>query len=643
MRTVLFKASSTFINFTAMVMEELYFSECHRILVLSHEIYQGYKEEVVSLGFFDEVHVIYEGDKSLNAVEHTLDNLFDQLPTIDDYFMNTFSDCYSIAIAYKLMGKAKLHLYPEGGSCIRIDKVLEWLMTKSDTYSKDPVRKVFFEKYPLDLSIFDYSWVYDSNTPQGELDDRKRVIEIRELENKNNYGEILKRLNALFKYSSVDDIEVCLLDTFEPQDDAIEYSIEKEILDVLFRKIRHYGFYVKPRYPGARMLPYAKFKYGEYGVKVLDAADVPWELIFLNILASKSRELTIITLQLEGTYIMTSLAMVPTDFQLNIVTLNKIEFPYYNKYFKASYDLNYEYFSQAIKKENVKTIMPEDINALAKIDLFSGEISNSSSLNDIKLPPESRYFSRMGNLVTESVLFDEDITFIAKSYINFIEDSISVCFEIDRTVESNKLIWKPSANGIFTRIENIKAVLYDSNGIEHEYSLGDKDIQDGEIRFETAHSGLCKKLVITGNAFIYKKVCNLYDEFYILKWQEAFWRKMYVLKDKLESLKKSKFVESNEMVWIYGWTDMGIKLGNLLKDIGVQVVYVSTYGNEGYYDGRSDITIAQASELYGFPNRIVVIPLRSYEVIMTSLKNEYKNVALKVETFLNMMMSYVNS
>lgn len=638
MRTVLFKASSPFINFTAALISELYYSDAHKILLLNgYNVYDGYEKSAVETGFFDEVYVISHADVSIVHVEQSVEQFLNEHPNIDEYFMNTFSDCYSLMIAYRLLGKAKLHIFPEGSTTVCLEKTLQLIQEQGEITSKDPLRRSFFEKYPIDLSLFDYTWLYDMDIPQGSFRAQKRHININDLFERTDADDVICRMNALFRYSHECNFDICMLDTFEPQDDYLDYEAEKRIIDTMFKSLNGKKILVKP-HPPTRTLPYTKFKYQKYDVLIMENVNVPWELMLLNLLRQGKQELTIIALQLEGTYIMTSLAMIPKDFQMNVLILSNLEIPYMSKYLLSSHDLSYDYFIHAVTRSNVKLYMPNDFKELVEAGKkISGQRGYSlKSCNFQNIVP-NQYFHKVGNLLTASLLYTDNQQLFAKTFFSFYDDVSELIFEVNKDVDISRLVWRPSVNNIFSSASNMSITIYDDQENMYSYSICGAEeslpMNRGLLSCAIQYAGYCKKILINVELMVYRKFCRIYEEHYERKWQGIFWENWYdiICNDWL-----NKYIQENHIknIWLYGWTKISIAIASELNRLSINHLFVSTGGKGVYNDGRTDISILEACEKYPRPELIVLTPMFAYDEIIYSMPNELETVTVGLDDFI---------
>ena len=112
-KKVLFKSESPFPLFTAIMIGQIAYMDDYKILLVHDDLYCGFNEMIVELGLFEEVIRIDESDRSISKIEKSVNDILEKHSDIDDYFMCVFSDCYSLAFAYALKGKANLHIFPE--------------------------------------------------------------------------------------------------------------------------------------------------------------------------------------------------------------------------------------------------------------------------------------------------------------------------------------------------------------------------------------------------------------------------------------------------------------------------------------------------------------------------------------------------
>ena len=633
MKRILFKASSPFTNFTAILIGTLYYPNEYKILLLDSVIYEGYEKKIVELELFNEVHVISESNKKIHHVEQQVSHLLQILPDIDEYFMNTFSDCYSILIAYRLLGKATLHVFPEGGTTVWLERVIHLILERGDVASRDPDRNLFFKKYPVDLSFFDYTWMYDLSIPQGSFRAKKRLISIADIINIEDGRTLINKMNDLFRYYSVPKIQCCFMDAYLSKVDNLDIVAEHRILDALFEVIGHEDVVVKPHPPNS-MLPYTEYKFQNRPALVLKNANVPWELMLLNILQSGQKELTLIVLQLEGTYVMTSLAMIPSDFQLTIITLNKLEEEFFSEYLATSYALNYDYYNDAINRPNVKVYMPESLNELYEI----GQKHKGVDLENYK---PSIYFKKVGNLLENSFLYDDNGTFFSEAYYVFLDDTCNIVFNVNKEVSFGQIIWRPSSSDMFISAENIKVTLEKDNDAVEQFEIYRCDemkrFAEGRLTFDYCFSGYCNRISISASLMVYKKFCNLSKELFDRKWRGTFWERWYDIVT-YHMMERFKVALEGGAVWIYGMAKIGKAIAKEFMRWEIEYMYIVSedWRAERGDDVRIITDINSSDEM---PAYIVVTPMYDYDYILCTMYERFRKIALSLNAFTDLILS----
>lgn len=640
MKNILFKASSPFTNFTAMLIGTLYYPNDRRILLLDCEIYEGFRDNLLELGFFDEVCIISETNKTVEHVEKEIDIFLSKRPNIDEYFMNTFSDCYSLMIAYRLFGKAVLHIFPEGSTTIQLEKVLDLIIERSDVTSNDNVRRHFFEKYPMNLDLFDFTWLYDMDIPQGDFRAERRHIDIDKLMNSPQKDRILNGFNQIFQYSNKQEIRICLLDTFLVDADFLEYRREQDIIDVLLSSLSEERLIIKP-HPPESMLPYAKWRYKGDNVDILDSIDVPWELIFLNIINEGQKSLKLFTFQLEGTFIMTSVAFMPSVFDLEIISLNKLEKNYMSQYYSVSHDLNYEYFVNALKKKKVRLTMPESIEQLLDICSKISKKCITHHIEEREYPVD--YFLRVGNLIADSYIYDELSGFFARAYFSYLKDDIEVIFDIEKDVQLRRITWRPSTANIFTSVENMNVSIIDGGG--KRASVLDYDsklvfLRDGRIDVDLHYIGYCKRIEIKSRLSMYKKFSKMYKSYYEMCWRSSFWEQWCTV---IEAKCVEKMSKSGdfELIWIYGHGKIGLTISREFKRNNIEHFFVVSKGTVSVtdIDGTRVLSAKEAYEKKYIPKLIIITPMNDFDEISFSMPYDIKNVRVSLQGFLDILLN----
>ena len=165
LKTVVFKVNSFFTLYESALIGYMEYRESFKILYLGFNIDDVFRERIINSTLFDEVVCIPQIEKNIETVERRINGFLYSYDNIDDYFMCVFSDGYSIALAHKLQGKAKIHIFPEGSSAINLRNRIDYNINYLYGENRDLIR--VYDEYPIDLSLFDYLWTYDEKMEQG--------------------------------------------------------------------------------------------------------------------------------------------------------------------------------------------------------------------------------------------------------------------------------------------------------------------------------------------------------------------------------------------------------------------------------------------------------------------------------------------
>jgi len=635
-KIVLFKASSPFTVFTAIFISTLYYHTDYKILLLEQFIYDGFDKKAIELGFFDEVILLVEADKSVVCVENVVKNFLNKYNRIDDYFMNTFSDCYSVMIAYLLKGKANLHIFPEGGTTVHLRETIDLILKNAEYVSKDEDRLSFFKKYPIDLDMFDYTWLYDMEIPQGLDNLVSKHINSQDFFERRDALDVLLKLNDLFKYENSTISDVYFMETFLPGTDYLDYEVEKQITDVLFELLIDRKIAIKPHPPNSS-IPFTKSKYRQDNVCILENADVPWELIFLNAVINGKKELTIITLLLESTYVMTTIALMPSDFTLNLVILSEIEKQHMSSYLSVSHELNYDYFSSLLKRKGVNACVPQTINDMKYIrEMVVHELC---TVNINRCLPDSNYFRRVGNLLSKTIIYDAERNFIGISYFSFAQDYIEIVFDIDQMVSFDNLVWIPCEKKIFASASNINVKIYDNNGhlvTQESYDTARIAFNKGTVDLPIKYIGECSVIRITSKLEVFKRFVKIYGYYCDKVWRADFWERWYSVISENSILNNEK-IKKMDIVWIYGNAKIARAIYKEIEKVGIRTIYVLSK-NKKDYENSATLSINEALDVYGIPSIIIITAMNDYEYIMQNMPAVLRRVAIRLDNFLDMLL-----
>ena len=91
MKKILMKAHSPFTIFACAVIGELYYKEDYKILIMGNPVDEGFETRVEESGFFQEVCLFDQREKTIKAIEHTVDRFLVSHLDIDEYFMCVFT------------------------------------------------------------------------------------------------------------------------------------------------------------------------------------------------------------------------------------------------------------------------------------------------------------------------------------------------------------------------------------------------------------------------------------------------------------------------------------------------------------------------------------------------------------------------
>ena len=634
-KKVLFKSESPFPLFTAIMIGQIAYMDDYKILLVHDDLYCGFNEMIVELGLFEEVIRIDESDRSISKIEKSVNDILEKHSDIDDYFMCVFSDCYSLAFAYALKGKANLHIFPEGSSTVQLKNNLELIGREGEYVSKDAIRRSFFDKYPINLGLFDYTWMYDMNIYQGDFRAKKKHIDIKSLLLSEDIDSLLNKLNVLFKYEKIAYTNICVLDSFEPFTDQLDYESEKAILEDLLGGVTNKNIMVKP-HPPNEAVPVVKYKYRNFNVKVLENADVPWELIFLNLINDGCREYILVSHQLEGTYIMTTVSLMPDDFKLHLISLEELEKNHVSRYLSYSQHIQRGYFFDLVKRKGIDTYIPQNIGDIQHIR--ETVFRERNSLENLIEIPSSDYFRKVGNLLCKSFLYDTDGSFWSVAYFSFVEDRIEMVFDVNKELSFKELVWIPSQEWIFTTILNLNITILDGEGKQQKIDVSNKNntlISDGRVSLNFEYSGYCQDINIVTELSILKSFVKIYGIYRDKSWRSEFWDKWYDIRVN-ENVKISKESLKGE-IWIYGNTRIAHAISEEFQKNHLKHRFVVSNDRPEICGDRVD-TINAALNKYDMPTMIIITAMNDYDIIRFNMPERLRSVAIGLSDFTEMLL-----
>lgn len=635
-KKILFRAESPFTNLTALLIGQLYYRKMYKILLVDALLYDGFQEKAIKFGFYDEIHVINVTDRSIRKVEESVDDFLSTHQDIDEYFMNTFSDCYSLMIAYRLKGKAVLNVFPEGGTYANLSWTLKYI-TSCGICATDSERAIFFKKYPISLDLFDYLWTFDKNSSIKTEGIKTKYINIETFRKQEWCTDVINKLNFIFDCEVFPEFDICFIDEHTMiEDNLLFLEAEKRTLDILFDALKNKEILIKP-HPPRKMLPYVRARYRNYkNSQILECSDLPWELILLNMLIRKEKkEINIIMPIFGGTCFMTTVALLPKDYKCNILSLGKLYSEHYDHYWVKAGEKTNDYFWRIADKENVRLFLPKDYNELIEMSRdFAGGVCN-----DVEpLPPvlPNDYFFKVGNLVAKSLICSEG-QFVSQTYFSFLHQNSIVTFDIEKNILIDGFWWIASTSYIFSGVFNAKVAIYNEldNCLEYNICKGENLLvfNKKKVFCRVDYRGYCKKIVITGEFKRGKAYCELYNEYFAKAWKGEFWERWYII---VKQGKVGKYISACGYceIWVYGKSNIAYSIEEELLKSMVKCRHVVSYiGNNIMND--NDILLNDLKDNTEIPDVLVITPMQDYDLILFSLPDRFRKISYGLNEFLD--------
>lgn len=630
MRRILFKAHSPFTIFTCAVIGELYYKEDYKILIMGNPVDDNFEMRVRESGFFQETCIFDQREKTVQRIENTVDEFLLKHIKIDEYFLCVFSDGYSIMLAYRLQGKAKLNIFPEGCATLQLKSRISLVF--NEVYGKDPLLRKFFDKYKIDLNMFSRTWVFDSQIEQGDFKAEKKLIETRMLLESQERKEVVERLNLLYGCRSKENYDIFILDDVLAASDLLEAEAEIKILDVLFEFLKGKKILVKS-HPGQDLL-LSKLRFEKYGVDFYENPDIPWEIILINLMEAHKDGITIIS-PLLATSVMSSISFFADLVPITILSLHLLEEKFFGDYIKKAVQLNGNYYENAVlNNKNVRIFIPENMSELeVYCKKINGEVAETRKNRDLGQP--SDFFFRVGNMLSKAIIFSTDGQFYTKSFFYFLSYHSEVVFYVEKFIDINEFIWQPSESNIFSSVSGLLVMIEDEQGRMREYILGDSLINqffdNGKMVCHIKYKGYCKAIHIKGHLMIEHKFCALNWLYNDCKWREKFWECWYEI-DKKELLIKYVQEKSIKRVWVFGNGKIGQVISDCLELCHVKTKFIVSKIS----DVKSDKVIA-IENLYRqkvLPDIMIITPMNDYDLILHRLSADLKAVTVGLDKFI---------
>ena len=559
---------------------------------------EEFGKRTLESGLFDEVHHFNESETTVAGVERQVDDFLRVHSDIDQFFLCVFSDRFGNLLARRLYGKARLSIFPEGSSTIMLEKKIRLVF--QEVYGKIPHIREFYDKHPIELGMFDETWVFDAEASQGDMDLPVREIDMEGLMRQENQN-LLSRLNKFFGYDEnlIRGYEIIYLDDVLTERNWVFTKMEQEILHIIFGNIGDRKVLVKP-HPG-QDAAFEKMKFMDKNADIFYAPDIPWELLYLNFLVKTEKKKVTLISSWMSTSIYSSLQLGGAESEIDILSFVKILLPYCGEYALKSDALSKTYYSALADKYNrIHLYLPEGMEELEEVcrRLWGPEEKGCSALEEAG-DYSIDFFKRVGNLTAKSCLYSPGNDRLYHAYFEFLKDRSVITFEVYEEADLKEVLWYPSDRYLFDCLRGLKIYLL-NRGVKREMDFGiDRIHGRGEpviieenrgILLHIPYCGYCEKIVVEAELTVKNKYLDLADKYWNARWQKEFWESWADIQD---ADRLRRYVEESgiKRVWVFGTGRSGAGSKRLSMGYGCRQNILRRRGNgtirQGYTGSMS--------------------------------------------------------
>ncbi len=617
---IVFKCHTPFTMMMSVFLGEVYFKQEEKILITSFLPNEKFYRNVLKLNLFTKVYQFNEGTKLISGVEKEVDDFLNEFNNIDMFFVAVLSDRFSNMLVYKLKDKAKICIYPEGSSIINIQQ--KWPVI-FDIIKKTEYIREFFDKYPINFDNYDEIWTFDTDSVLGL---KKKIVKIDM--KKSIDDELISNLNILFKINQInfDGIDCVYLDDYLVERGWLFKEIEEMVLKDLFSVLNDKQILVKA-HPGQNMA-LIRNKFKNKNCYIFENADIPWELLFLNIVRKNNN--IILVSPIFSTAFITSAHLIDANGKLFLISLFNMLKEYMNKYLIKSMDLSKEYY-EALRSETISVMFPKNIEELCENICMEKKINTckKSTLNYTK-----RYFEMIGNLICESCLFVNGKRYV--DVFDALKTDNELVFEINSVID-DKMNWVVDSMNFCKIIGNIEVELFYSDE-ECSVILNEEDISKEGICSIGIYDNtkLCKEVRIRFKCISKDNCIELLKDYKRTFWRGVFWQKWSELDD-YGSLNNFLSKNRDKDIWIYGKGRIGEKIKNKLMLYDINVEFIESSENvEKNIRGKSYVLQVEKK-----PDLLIITPMQDYLTIFYSMPPEIRMQTVSLEKFLEMIEQQV--
>ena len=643
-KTIVFRAHSPFTILTSALIGAFHYKNDKKILYSGYTFDIEFQKRILNSGLFDEIYMSMDGEKLITGVERQVEAFLERYPNIDVFFLHTVEDRLGYLAALKLCGKSKICLYPEGVATIMYQEKINMFIYEVDGHFKH-IRE-FYEKYPVNIKIFDETWLYDVKIPQGGYDMKSRQIEVNRLLRDESY--IVDQLNILFNVSadSLESCDVFFLDSGLSESDRMEFHVEQQVIRQLFYCLPKKKVIIKP-HPGTDQV-YEWFKYQDVAVEIFENDEVPWELIYLNLLLRNKKEKVVLIVHFLATAVLSSVNITTGRNKIDIISMEKIEMPFLADYLVKTIEFNAQYFEREIaQRDNVQIYFPQNFEQLQDScqQIFKDIPIEKDGMKETSFEDISEEkFKIAGNFLSKSFLYINKPEKMAHSYFDFSNRNIELSFYVDEEAGFTELIWWPNEYNLFASVSMLKIYVELEDGKKiflYEAATQDKAMRrtlleaDGSVKINADYHGYCKRIWLKAQLNTKNSYVQLAKNYEDVKWRSEFWEGW---NDIEESNRLQHYVEKHALkyIWIFGDGKIGTLINKRLKQLHIDTKYIATKGKN-----LTSYRVYGIDELpmeLGKPDLLIITPMQDYRTIYYNIPISLRDRAIGLNEFIRAVM-----
>ena len=638
-KKVVFKVHSSYSLFTASIIGLLYYDEYERIVVMSSgDASYNNNNQIINSGVFNKI-LFVNHRTTLKEVEMEVDKLIKTLGAVDELFIAAYELPFERILEKKINNKVILNLIPEGCGAINYQiKIHE--QVKRIT-GKQGINVELEKRYPVDFYRFDRNWTYDFDMPHGPVKIPLKYIDVSYAKKNTS---IINKINTVFNY--VPDFNknkmIFYIDVNFSNLHRMNMELECKLIDVIFSCIGNNRVIVKPH--PTQDYYFEKMKFDYDNVEIFNSPQIPFELIYLNLLSQyETTDITIID-PMTSTATWSALLMSGKEDLVTIVSYNQIDGLELHEFDRVLYyKYTHDYYMQVLeKKDNIYFYEPcriEDLKTVCR-RVFKSNMDEKEKLLNSNIPDNEYNKSRfniIGNLFSKSLIAYDNESKIA--WFIFDSEKCRIKYYINDYVKIHNLLWFPSDNNIFWRFHDLSIIIGNDgkellvNNLKIDENLcGIISDSDGSVVLNVDYEGNCNYLIIECVLDVRNVYLSQAELISSLKWKTDFWKRWYYC-EKRDSGFWDKAKKNMGCIWIYGSGEIGELIGAKLRLVGIDVYYIESYGktkNGKYVYGMDELYMIEKK-----PAVIVVTPMYDFIKIYLQFPTEYRSLVKSINDFMD--------